>query len=707
MLLTVLLVSNSAYAVMFLGGEAGLKYIDYSSKVAGKELFSGSTLAQKYSLNSALTNYFHRDQSEYYDIRLGYQWADFTTKVTEPDHDTKISESSGQFRYSGKLGYNPRHLPVKFSAFINSDIPAVYSSGLNPNGLINDNLLYGISATGKSNASGATFVFEPDKSRSRALYGLPRLYLDYAEYEFKSNNVNARMDTKTRDLALAGLNKENNWLTYRSTTYENRLNLADGYTRQSIQIGHVNNAGQRLWASLTNWIDVSADGKLSNYVSKVQGENFEEYDLNFMAIARRQSWEARTFMNYNRMFTQRDVRETVSVPVYVKGIYGADSNWYASVNTQQGREKYWTGKSTAASHSNSVTLGGSTFNRSSFVLAPSLIVQTSKDIGGNDSYSLDANLETNSTSRFSRTVGLAGKVYWRTKDDGPGGELSQSWSSGLGFSSTYHPDTQISYKVGGGVEVGNGHGYTQGYVSPLPGAVTTSNAPPDFMRNNLFASALWTPSAEFTTALEVTYASNRVSNLPKSDTIAANYRFSYYKGKSFYRFESRYESMIDNAKKEAFSNQLEVQYMPDIYNEAIVRFKQQYDRIYSYNSNNTYELLQKYSYKFFTRDGLVRNFATLSQEYSFKSAGLSGLDASGVKTEYLAISGRYSPTARLSLSGSVRYEKADPGLKTLYYGAGLNADFKLLTTSVDYIYAKRDADNRVEKKLGASVSRTF
>lgn len=706
--MTAIFASAKAHAIMYFSGEAGLTYVDYDARVAGRDIFSGSMLAQKYNLNYTLTNFVHREQPHYYDLRLGYEWADFSTKVTEPDQDTKISQTSSRFIYGGRVGYNPYNLPIKFSAYINSDIPTSYSSGLAQNSLIGDNLIYAISDTGKSVFSGVTFAFEPDKSRNNVFVrGLPRLYLDYRELEIKNSDVNARMDTRTRELAVAGLNKENNWLNYRSTIFENRLNQADGYTRQQIQIGHVNNLGQRLWSSLTNWIDVSVDGQLATYTSKTPGDNYEEYDLNFMAIAKRQTWDASTFMNYNRLFGQDDVKESIRIPVYVKGIYGADTNWYASANVERGRDKYWTGKATEESYVNSLSLGGTTFNRSSFVIAPSAIVQTTKGSGGADAYSVAANLESFSTGRFSNSVGLAGKVYWKHKDDGVETASRRSWSTGFEFTGTYRPDTKLSYKMRGLIEAGDGLGYldSTGYASYV--AAPASNPSPNYLRNYLTASAAWTPSADLTTSLEGSYDTNKVTDRPVYEAASLAYRLTYLKGKSSYRLDSRYETISDGRRREALRNQFDAQYLPDINHEATLRFVQQYDRIYAYNTNNTYEVLQKYSYKFFTRDGVVRNFATITQEYSYKSAGLVGVNAAGVTTQYLSFSGRYSPTAKISLTGSVKYEKTNPGMTTLYYGAGLNADFKLLVTTLDYSYAKRDADNRIEKRLAASVKRTF
>ena len=178
-----------------------------------------------------------------------------------------------------------------------------------------------------------------------------------------------------------------------------------------------------------------------------------------------------------------------------------------------------------------------------------------------------------------------------------------------------------------------------------------------------------------------------------------------------YAVDTRY-IISDNGVDPASINwksSAQTQYRPDRYTDAILRFNHEHEK--AVNKDNTrLEIIQKYSYNFFTRKGVIRNVATLTEEYSFVKQDITNTVANNFngKTQYLMISGRYSPTDRYTLFGSVKYQKADPpGSVTMYYNAGMSADFRLLSTSIDYTLAKRDIDNRVEKKLAASVRRSF
>ena len=92
-------------------------------------------------------------------------------------------------------------------------------------------------------------------------------------------------------------------------------------------VGLIDNSGRRKWSAITNWIDVSVDGRLTSVASPAAGGDYEEYDVNFMALATRKTWSLNTFMNYNRLIDNIGITETVSVPVKVNGIYGNDSSW--------------------------------------------------------------------------------------------------------------------------------------------------------------------------------------------------------------------------------------------------------------------------------------------------------------------------------------------------------------------------------------------
>jgi hypothetical protein len=698
------LVASSAWSMTSLNGSAELSYVKYDATENGKNIFSGNSLAQLYSISYSATNLYYKTQPRYYTLMAGYDLIDFNTKVSEPTQETTIKQSFGRAKYAGEVGYNGSEIPVSFRAFINDNQPLQLKSGLSNSSLVNDGLMYNIEGHGNSTSSGVSMTFEPGNSRTASLRALPRFLLEYRDTTNKSSAGFYRVDNRLRELAVAGLNKENNWIQYRSLNYDNYLNPLDKYSQQQVQLGLVDHRGRRLWSSLTNWIEVSADAQFTDVKSPSLERNLEEYDVNFMAIAKRQSWDARTFMNYNRQFSNDTLTEVAKVPLYVRGIYGSDTDWHVSMSALRGREILLSSSPNAdTSYSNTITLGATTFNRSIFTLSPAVSLTTSKGFKGTDSYSFNTDLETASTRRFSDKLGLASKIYFRTTDDGSGSSTSKTWSSNIDLNAIYRPNSKFVYKFQEKIESGSGSGYIDATrLQTGRGTTVVGN----YLRNYLLVSAGWTPNARFSTSLDGTYDVIKATDLPENRESSVNYQASYDITDITYRIDTRYtrkDNGVDTTATD-WRSTAETQYRPDRYNDALLRFLHESQKDYS-QDNTKLELLQRYSYKFFTRTGLIRNIATLTEEYSFTKA--AGSFSAG-NVQYLLIAGTYSPTDRYSLHGSAKYEKANPaGSLTMYYNAGMTADFRLLSTSIDYTLAKRDLDNRIEKRLLASVKRSF
>ena len=693
--------ASNGWSAASLIGDAELSYTKYEASEKGQDIFSGNSLVQKYFLAYTATNLYYRNQPRYYNIMAGYSLIDFNTKVVEPDQETTIKQNFGKIRYSGDVGYNAAGLPIRFKAYINDNQPLNLKSDINSSNLISDGLAYNLEGRGMSISSGVFFAFEPQTSRNNSLRALPRVILEYRDTKNKSSEGFYRIDNRTKELAVAGLNRENNWVNYRLVNYENYLQPLDNARQQQIQIGLVDHRGRRLWSSLTNWIDVSADAQLTEMKRDSSVTALEQYDINFMAIARRQKWDARTFMNYNRELTDDTLTETARVPVYLKGIYGAETDWHVGLSAGRGRENLLSARTTDTSYSNSISLGATTFSRSSFTLSPSINLVTSKGFGGYVSYSIDSNLETASTRRFSDKLGLAAKITLRAMDDGSNTSTSKTSSGKLDLNATYRPDSKLTFKVQDTIDYGNGAGFIDATLKS--GGGTISN----YLREYVAASAGWLPNARFSTSLQVTYDLVKAGDLPDKTEASVAYRASYSVGTVSYGVDSKY-TRRDNGVNGALAHwrsSVLTQYKPDRYNDGLLQLTQDWEK--DYNRDNTkLELLQRYSYKFYSTKGLMRNIATLTEEYSFTRTEYEAIASGDV--HYLKLSGRYSPTDRYSLYGSAKYEKADPpGSITMYYSAGMSADFRLLSASVDYTLAKRDIDNRIEKKLAASVKRTF
>lgn len=685
-------------------GFAELSYVKYDAQVGGSEVFSGSSLGQKYSLAYMATNLRYRSQPSYYQLKLGYDWIGFNTKVSDLNQDSNIKQSEARLRYSGEVGYNAIGLPVRVHAYLNNDLPADFRHNIASQvNLVNDGLIYDILGRGTTVASGVSFAFEPGLSRSYQLQGLPRLLLEYREVVNDNSYTVYKIHNKTKELAVAGLNKENNWIHYRTMSFENYLDPLDQYKQQQIQIGLVDNVGHRKWSLLTNWIEFSADGQLTTVQSPSKDSNREEYDVNLMAIATRKTWGARTFANYNRLLDHDSLTETTRVPVYLKGIYGRDTDWYLTLVASRGREQIFGSKKFDISYSNSIGAGLTTFKHSSFTLTPSVSMATNKSYGGADSYTLETSLETVSTKRFSNRVGLSGRVFWRTMDDGLNTARSKTWSNAVDLKGTYRASSSLSYILQNRFESGSGSGYLDPNRVNLGANINGKLG--TFQHNYTLASVRWAPTAKLTTSVEGTYDYIKATNVPVSDEMALNYQIGYSNNETSYRFDSKYRRTNNNIDPAShnWKNYGEIQYKPDRYNDGLLRLTHENEKDRSTDLRRM-DLLQRYTLNFFTRSGVVRNYASITEEYSFSSTAVNNLSAS---SQYLMLSGRYNPTERLSLYGSAKYSKGSAGEVAMYYNAGMSADFKLLTTTLDYSLARRDVDNRVEKRLAATVRRTF
>jgi len=680
-----------------LNGDAEVSYTNYNAEADGQEVFSGDSLVQKYSILWSATNLIYRNQPQYYKISTGYDWKSFNTNITDAGVSSEIKDSYGKFRYNGAVGYSPVDIPIRFTAYLHDDYTPRLKTDVYQ-GLLSDGLARYLEGRTKTIASGFSFVFEPERARTANMYNLPRLHLDYRELRQKGLDKFSRTDNVTKELAVAGLNKENNWLHYRNLRYEDNYNINNNYERQQIQLGLIDYAGRRKWSPLTNWITVSADGQLTTFEAEDKNSSSDEYDLNFQAIASRKTWEARTFMNYNRLMAQRRIDDQVRVPLYIKGIWGADTDWHLNLTANRGREKMFVGQ-TEDSYTNLISVGARMFRREAFTLSPSLTLSTSKAVAGKDAYEIMAGVETASTTRYSNKLYILGGYQWRTKDDGYDTGDSKSWSQHAYFRGNYRPNRSFVFELKEDFDIGDGTGYiTSTRVNYLTGP------PKGYTRTMTTASVGYVGSAALSGYIDATYDLIMTDGLPDDQLFRSSSKLLYTKNDLSYRLDAGYERRDNGmgAVSTFLTGYGDLQYRPDRYNDTLVRI-----RVDKHDEGNidrtTLELLQKYTRNIFTKSGVIRNLARLEQEFSFKR---ESYNIGSVDTKYLLLSGRYSPTARLSLYGAVKYQ-SDPGAIVMTYNAGLAADFKLLTTSLDYTLATRDSDDRMERRFSATVRRTF
>lgn len=730
--LAFVLVATTVWSATSFNGSASLSYIKYDATENGKDIFSGNSLVQQYALSYNASNRHYRGQLNYYDLMVGYDLTSFDTSVAQSDTETAIKQNSGRLRYSGDIGYKVAQFPLRFRAYTHDNSQMIY---IPPATNIFDNLLenplaYNVLNEGKRVSSGFSLAFEPKTSSNTSLRTLPSVYIDYEETVSELTEGRfSRIDNKTREISVAGLNQQNNWVNYRLLNYDDYLRKENSFVWQKFQIGHVDQKGRRKWSALTNWIDVSADGQLA---TRTGYDSFEEYDLNFMAIATRRTWTARTFMNYNRKMDtsalSRELTETARIPLYIKGLYGPETDWYMRFSAERGtRIRYEPAISNDTSYSDMASLGATTFKRALFTLSPSLSATIDKGFGGGDALYLVAAIETSSTARYSRKSGLAAGLVVKYHDDGTNTQISKTWNNRGYLTASYRPDSKFSYTLSEELTFGTAAPQFQD-----PGQIETKK----YLQSLTRAVISWTPTAAFSTSLDSLYVVQRNEDGAASNSLELMHRLSYDKKNISVRFNTRFtqkdnysdlsrdnysgtsgqlgdsSSFRDSAagKTRQLTSEGNLQYRPDRYTDATLSYNYSLNE---YNSDNSsqWQIKEKYSYNFFTRAGVIRNIATVSQEAVFEQnyaySSYDDRNSGEYSRRYLLLSGRYSPLDKLSLYGSVRYGRDDPGSIVIYYNTGINGDFKLLSTSLDYSYAKRDSDNRIEKKLSATVRRTF
>lgn len=686
--------AGTAGAQSYLSGSAELSYNNFKAEANGENVFSGNTLAQQYSVDWKSTNIVYKNQPRYYTIGLGYDWTSFATEIDDRGAKSEINQVFGKFRYSGEVGFNSPTAPVKFRAYADNGRNGRLERNITSE-LMDDGLAYRLSNLSKGSVAGFSFSFLSDEAASSALRQLPRFYLDYREVVNKPVMNDGSSDDKTTELSVAGLNKENNWLQYSSIKYESFSNPMASYLQQKIQIGLVDQVGRRKWAALTNWIDVSADGSYMNKNGINDGSYEEEYDLNFLAFARRRNWEGRTVMNYNRELIGDRIEEKTRIPVYLKGVWSSDVDWYASTGFNRARELKNNG-SILTSYSNSVTVGATMNKRSSFTFSPLLRAETSQLKGGGDGYLFEVGADTQSTRYYSDKANIIAGYRLKLKDDGMGAATSSTWSNELRLSVDYRPFARLRLGLKEQVEHGRGFGFVE--QSRLGSSLLSRNNLQQYTRVISSASVGFIASSSFSTSLEATHDLVMAED-GQDESIQIGYNLSYNKNDMGARFNSRYQR---NYSGTTFYNTGDAYYRPNRYHEAYLKLKLDMSSGNNYDTTDFY-LIQGYNYNLFTRSGASRPLASLLEESSFarKSYNFDSYD-----TYTLQLTGRYFPTDRIALLGMGKYQY-ERGVTTLFYSLGAAMDFRLLTTSLDYSLAKRDSDNRTERRLSASVKRTF
>lgn len=722
-----------------LSGEADLTYSNFNSRNNSGRV-SGDTFSQRYSVLYEANGKFVNGRLGKYNVSLGYEWLTFDTDIRSGAASAGYGKSSGNLVYNADMVIDPKELPFKLTLYsrdmnrgmfaVDEPIPglssndqarsiAAFSGADSPFGLpsgIATNIISGTHID-----RGATLRAGVKNGMTNGynefLRHFPMLLLDYRDLVNKDTSGSYPVDNRFTRLAFVSLNKKENWFHYRYVTYDDYLDSSNNYNESQFQLGTVDHTLQRRWIDFTNWLTVSVDGQLTQHMDKRNNSNYEEVSLNLFGIARRESWELRSFNNFTRLNDFSRIIYQTSLPVYVNGDISPAASWsaYAKYNNNH----------TSGGDSFTSAAGGYTVDllkRSRFTLFQGLNVEKVSTSSAVESLVTSGNIGTKSTPLFSRNLLL--DITYRIND----------YRNDAGFNSAHFTGHELSenarYSLTNSLRLkfGQLNRITYGTsldVDPLvPGSQVSSNqyySPRDgakvgssYQSVTDFAVS-WTPkprlTATFDASNDLYVQASGERDLVNKARAAVNYSDSKVKTASSISYSSGSKSGaggvdqldIDSEARYSFSRSL----------EAGVSIS--YSK--TFNTDNATDLLgaeQNINYSYYQSNGFSRKLFEINESFSsseeFTNVADSLKKVVGTKrrTNLFVLGAKYFPLRNMMIAGGGKYYFVNGYENTTlsYYGS-ISLQFKLLEAGLDYTYGKVKSDNRVEKRFMANLKKKF
>jgi hypothetical protein len=707
-------VGDGAVSRRGLFGSAELDYVSYEATENGRKVLDASTFVQKYSLLYQMAAKARTEANGSYDLAVGYEWTSIDTSVSRPGANTDRSVRSGRLLYSGSFAINPPSSPFELSAYSRDMTRNTFSYDTLPelsdgNRIIAPNMQTDIISSGTNIESGVRLVIAEKRGRKQGafgdlLVGVPAIYVNYWDMMSSNTQGGARLESHSNrfDISAGGIG--DTWLHYQSRSHTDKYYPESNYEKTTILFGTINQFQRRKWIQFTNWIKLSADARFAQSKNGNPDANEEEFDLNIFGMATRRLWEAKVFTNYNRKIVGGGAPEEIlRLPLYVSGVLGADTDWSLSVSATQHHTGGGAFQDSRSSEDN-LSVRINTFKRSPFTLTSTVTLTNNSDSGGGGEVGADLNLETVSTSRFSRALNLAGGYALRTRYNR--GSEQYSYNQDLLLSAYYQPSSEWKLSFRETITQGKNDAASTDFASssvargqnPLGAATNLSVPTSNFLRLATTAAVAWTPIARFTASLSGTnymqYESGGTDSMSNAISAGLSYSQPTYNanlGGSVARQDNGDQDISLNTR---------VVYKPSRSIEASLRGQVNQRQ----SSGTRYQLIdaaQRLTYYIWGSRGISRKVADLYEEVAYIQS-----NAGETPRRSLTLAGSYYLYARISLNGRATYSLQNGDLSQAY-GVGLAANMKLLDATVDYTYAKRSSDKRVENRLAATLKKSF
>jgi len=752
-LLNILLVPATAYCK--LSAEAELNFVNFDVRDNTAQHLSAHSLTQRYSLLYEKADKIMDGRLGKYNVALGYDWTTFDTTIKSTSGSENPTASRGHILYRGEILIDPKELPLRLSAYSRDMNRSFFSEDYsNLLGTMSSGNLTGspLLATGIEDGlhldSGATLVMGVKNGMTNGynemLRHFPMLMLDYRDVLNRDLNAQFPVNNRFSRLAFVSLNKKDNWFHYRILNYNDYINPENNYKETQIQLGTVDQTLQRRWIDFSNWLQVSADGQLTRRnqgisagasslaQNAVVSDSFTEFDINLFGIARRDTWEARSFNNFNRLKEDNGkITYRTTVPLYASGALSADTGWSSRFSYKDDHDNL----------NNQFTdvSGGyrlDAFKRAPFTLSQQLDLEhtSSNDV---EMLVVSAAVETTSTARFSRTLSLGASYNVRNYSYSGAANASNFLDQTLRATAGYAPSNQTRWLLSQTARLTSG---TSQYVnSNILGATVVS---PQYVdpRNNLGVngpsfqsitelSLYWNPMARLNVGFSVNEDIYLPENAPQSFQTNLIQTADYY-GTNF-KLTSRNTISFDSAKRTTSTNtfnsynRANYTFSRNLESHLSITYNKAIDTSFESNSLGVEEGVNYYYYK---TNGMTRKLFEINQAFdhvensstnsvitpSISSSAFSTPSNTSVNNLYrssssnFSLGARYYPIRQLLLAAGARYSffnnLGDYALT--YYGAiGLN--FRLLQANLEYMYGTARADGRIEKKITANFRKIF
>jgi hypothetical protein len=714
-------------------GEIELGYRSFNSEKNGVEVVDANTFYQRYSLMYEKTGRLMNGKLGAYSLALGYEWGSFDTTIRSSTTEINPSISAGHILYNGNLLLAPRELPFRFKAYSrNLDRISLIENTVNE---LNDySMLYPNIITdlrdGMHTISGATLMLGVSNGLTNGYNSIfkevPKIYIDYRDEISNDTKGQQKVDTRLQKLAFVSLNKKDNWFHYRTTRFYDYINSANNTFEEQYQLGTVDHTLNRQWITLTNWIKISTDGQFTKATSyNIYAGDTKTYDLNLFATAVRENWEGSTYGNFSRSMDNQGIQYTQRVPIFLKGKWGLDNEW--RVRTSYDEKKSPSGLYTFSDNQDiTVQAQMDTFRRSLFTLIPNVSFEHVKTPDATSLISM-AGLATQSTQRFSRTIGMGVSYSFTNTESETGSKNSSFTQHDFAGNFSYAPIPELRFSIDQTMALADGS--RTDTVTVLP---TTQNFNPTstneqqrqnplsgFRRATTKISASWTPVARLRASLTATEDYYQPNNGEADYISSAGGRLIYTLPKLVIdaRFDYSWRTApgIETSTTSAFGT---INYTPR--RNVNLYFESSYTKLHEQTQDViTTSLVQRINYKLMSRYNLGTPLLDLTEEIAYwkgdsaystttiRDGGLSR--SSATEQTRFSLQSKYYPLRNLYLTVSGSYSMLHPGSDTQIDGSGgIGIDYRKLKASVDYSYGRRDGvDKRVEKRLMANMKKFF